>query len=80
MNLFASDAVKKALAILLVISGGLATHLPDGLVKTISTYIALILGAGGLVSGGVTSAQPPGVIGRVVSGSPEIDPPHFRVS
>jgi hypothetical protein len=74
LNLFASDAVKKALAILLVISGGLATNLPDGLVKTISTYIALILGAGGIVSGGVAATQPR------IAGPVEIDPPHFRVS
>ncbi len=74
INLFASDAVKKALAVVLVVSGGLAQQLPAGLAKTIATYVALVLGAGGIVSGGIAATQPRPL------GPPQTDPPHFRVS
>jgi hypothetical protein len=78
ISLFASDSVKKILAALLMLSGGLAAQLPNGLAKTIATYVTLVLGSGGILSGGLTSLQPKGVLQRVIQGPQE--PDHFRVS
>ena len=76
LSLFASDAVKKILAALLMLAGGLAAHLPDGIAKTISTYIALVLGAGGILSGGLASLQPP-IQALVTADLPA--PTHFQL-
>jgi hypothetical protein len=78
LSFFASDSVKKILAALLMLSGGLAAQLPDGLAKTIATYIALVLGSGGILSGGLASLQPAGLLQRSIQGPQE--PDHFRVS
>ena len=75
MDFLASDGVKKLLAALLFISGGLAVQLPDGLAKTIASYVTLILGGGGILSGGLASLQPPAA--KTTLG---VEPPHFKVS
>jgi hypothetical protein len=84
ISLFASDSVKKILAALLMLSGGLAAQLPNGLAKTIATYVTLVLGSGGILSGGLTSLQPAGLRGvilpRGIEGPTAADPGHFRVS
>jgi hypothetical protein len=76
LSFFASDSVKKILAALLMLSGGLAAQLPDGLAKTIATYVALVLGSGGILSGGLASLQPTAT--KTLLEPPEA--PHFRVS
>ena len=77
LNLFASDTMKKILASLLFVSGGLAVQLPPGLAKTIASYVTLVLGGGGILSGGLASLQPPAVQLTAVK---EPEPPHFRVN
>ena len=77
--MFASDSAKKILAALLFVAGGLAVQLPDGLAKTIASYVTLILGGGGILSGGLTSMQPI-ALQELLKPRPAPEPPHFRVS
>ena len=81
LQFFASDSVKKLLAALLMLSGGLAAQLPVGLGKTIATYVALVLGSGGILSGGLVSLQPP-ALQSILSPAKvlEAEPTHFRGS
>ena len=62
-----------------VVAGGLAVQLPDGLAKTIASYVTLILGGGGILSGGLTSMQPI-ALQELLKPRPAPEPPHFRVS